>query len=113
MAATALFGQVILLGTPRAPYTANLTDILRLIHTKGLVLRGAHMWRFPASDVREVKQTVSWCYRTLFDLMQSGQLQVAPLRSHLVKPEDAPRVYAGLQNDRDAYWGVVFDWRES
>ena len=110
VAATALFGQIVLLGTPRAPHEANLTDMLRPIHERGLIMRGAHRWRFPPSDVREVKQTISWIYRTLFDLMQSGQLQVAPLRSHLGLPEDAPRYYAGLQNDRDAYWGVVLDW---
>lgn len=110
--ATALFGQIVLLGTPRAPYQSNLTPILRLIHEKGQVMRGAHMWRFPACDVREVKQTVPWGYRTMFDLMISGKLKVPPLRSHFIKPERATEVYRGLKEVPDRYWGVVFDWSE-
>ncbi len=109
--ATALFGQVILLGTPRAALQGNLTDAFHAIHSNGLVVRGAHMWRIPAMDVREVKKTVAWSYRTLFDLMRNGVLNIAPLRSHCVPPEQAPLMYDGLRHHPDQFWGVVLDWR--
>lgn len=112
IAATALFGQVILLGTPRAPQQDEMTPLWHAIHTNGLTVRGAHMWRFPAAALREAKKTVPWGYATMFDLIVSGKLQIAPLRSHLARPEDAPQMYDGLHRDRENYWGVVFDWRE-
>lgn len=108
---TALFGKVALLGTPRAEHVADMAPLLMEIHQKGLEVRGAHQWRFPAMDVREVKKTVPWGFRTMFDLMMAGKLRVEPLRSHFVEPERAPEVYDGLRNKRDEYWGVVFDWR--
>jgi len=108
--ATSLFGQIMLLGTPRAPLTGELTDVFLDIHSRGLVVRGAHMWQFPAFDVRGVKKTVPWAYRMLFDWMKNGRLEVGLLRSHIAKPAEAPRIYEGLQNARDQYWGVVFDW---
>lgn len=79
-------------------------DCIRARH----VLRGAHVWRFPASDVRGVKQTVSWGYQTCFDLIASKQLKVRELASHVIKPEQAPEAYHGLQHDKD---GVIIDWR--
>ena len=110
IAATALYGQVVLLGSPRAQHVTNLTPVLSAIHINGLVVRGAHMWRFPASDMREVKETVAWGYRNMFQFIQNGRLKVAPLRSHIAKPSAASEMYRGLQEQRDKYWGVVFDW---
>lgn len=111
--ATRLFGQAILLGTPRAPYEGNMSESFRLIHQKGLVVRGAHQWRLLAADAREVKHSVAWAFRTMFDLIGSGTLHVAPLRSHVVTPDQAPQAYTGLSSDRNNYWGVVFDWRDA
>ncbi len=109
--ATALFGQVVLLGSPRASFNADLTPTMRTIHTNGLVVRGAHMWRFPASEVRGAKQTVSWAYQTCFELIAAKKLKVRELASHVIKPEQAPEAYHGLQYDKDTWTGVIIDWR--
>jgi hypothetical protein len=37
-------------------------------------------------------------------------LQVAPLRSHTISPAEAPAAYVGLQERKDEYLGVVYDW---
>ena len=108
--ATALFGQIVMLGSPRAAYECNMTKTLRRIHQNGQVLRGAHMWHFPAFDVREVKHTVANNYRTVFSMIADGALKVKPLQSHVARPQDAAGVYDGLQNRREEYWGVVFRW---
>jgi 2-desacetyl-2-hydroxyethyl bacteriochlorophyllide A dehydrogenase len=109
--ATRLFGQVVLLGSPRAPYEVNVTETLMAIHRNGLVVRGAHMWRYPVTEDRNVRRTVKWMLATAYELMLAGKLHVHELVSHVVGPDDAPAAYEGLQNRRDEYTGVVIDWR--
>ena len=38
------------------------------------------------------------------------QINVTPLRSHLLSPEDAESGYLGLLNEKEKYQSVVFDW---
>ncbi|MFW5864140.1 MAG: zinc-binding dehydrogenase [bacterium] len=104
------YGQVVLLGTPRAPHEGDMTVPFQDIHMKCITVRGAHMWQMPAMELVEQKCTVPWAYKTVFDYMLDGRLQVEPLRSHVVKPEEASKIYDGLQNDRETYTSVVFDW---
>ncbi len=108
--ATALMGQTLVLGTPRTPLQGDINEMLHDVHMRGITLKGAHMWQFPAFDVRGAKKTVSWAYRTIYDWMADGALDVKPLHSHTVRLEQAPEVYQGLRNDRDTYWGVVYTY---
>ena len=108
---TALYGQVVLLGTPRAEVRGNLTDAFHTIHERGLVVRGAHMWRLPAADVRECPRNVPWAYETVYRLIGEGSLRVKPLISHVIGPEKVPAAYDGLANRPQEYWGVVIRWR--
>jgi len=110
VAATAMFGKTVLLGSPRAKVTGDLTALLHDIFIRGITLRGAHMWQLPSHDLRGAKKTVSWGYRAMFDWMLSGKLKVSPLRSHTAKLSDAAEVYRGLAESRDRYWGVVFEY---
>lgn len=111
VAATRTSGQVILLGTPRAPYQTDASEMLLQVHRKGLVVRGAHQRHFSGIEGGGAKQTAPWAYATVFDLMLTGQLQIAPLCSHFVRPERAPEIYRGLRQNPQTYWGAVFDWR--
>jgi 2-desacetyl-2-hydroxyethyl bacteriochlorophyllide A dehydrogenase len=108
--ATAKYGQVLLLGSPRAPFSTDITPIMSAIHSKGIVVRGAHMWRFPHKEATNVHQTVEWGYRTCFDLVKSGKLRVRELISHIVKPDEVPAAYEGLERRKNEYTGVVIDW---
>lgn len=110
--ATAVMGQVVLLGSPRAPYQADLTPVMSAIHTQCLTVRGAHMWQFPAFAVRGAKRTVPWAYATCFDLIASGRLKVRELASHVVAPEQAPQAYHGLHHEKEVWTGAVIDWRK-
>jgi threonine dehydrogenase-like Zn-dependent dehydrogenase len=109
--ATALFGQVVLLGSPRAAMEGNLTDVFGPIHMNGLVVRGAHMWRMPVTGDRNVRQSVEWAFATVFDLIARGDLKVRELISHVIAPDGTPAAYDGLQNSPNDYTGVVIDWR--
>jgi len=108
---TALFGQVLLLGTARAPYQGNLTDAFHLIHTNNLTVRGAHMWQYPVEEQRGVSMDVKWAFKTIFELISSGKINVKPLISHIIKPEEAAVAYDGLQNKQEEFTCAVIDWR--
>ncbi|MBD3243866.1 MAG: zinc-binding dehydrogenase [Chitinivibrionales bacterium] len=109
--ATAPFGQVVLVGSPRAPLQADVTLPFSTIHTNGLVVRGAHMWRYPLHSDRNSPRSVDWVFETTFDLIRTGKLKVRELISHVIAPAEVPRAYDGLLNRRDEYTGVVIDWR--
>jgi threonine dehydrogenase-like Zn-dependent dehydrogenase len=49
------FGQVILLGSPRAALETEIPKILRTVHYRWLTFRGAHEWRLPPCPVWEAK----------------------------------------------------------
>ena len=109
--ATKIMGQFTLLGSPRAPFEGNITELLSLVHMNGLIMRGSHMWRFPAMDfLRSQKTTIDWAYRTIYEMMMKGQIIYEPLKSHVLSPDKAPEVYDGLMNKPEEYIGVVFDW---
>ncbi|MCW8129431.1 MAG: zinc-binding alcohol dehydrogenase [Planctomycetota bacterium] len=111
VAAAARLGQVILLGTPRAPVEMNVSPLLRAIHTNGLVVRGAHMWRMEHNDLKMVKKTVAWTTRLMFEYIADGRLNVRNLVSHTIRPEDVPSAYEGLIHRKNEYTAVVIDWR--
>lgn len=110
--ATRVLGRCVLLGTPRQPMTGDLTAMFSRLHLQGIALLGALNWRFPATAQRGVQHTVADAYRICFQMMLDGRLVVEPLRSHLVKPEEAPAMYRMLQDARDRAWGVIIDWRK-
>ena len=105
------FGQVILLGTPRAPVEGNLTEAFHTIHSNLLSVRGAHMWTMPLNKQRGVAKDVEWAFATIFEQIRSGALQVRPLISHIIKPDEVPAAYKGLKETPNEYTGAVIDWR--
>ncbi len=109
---TARFGQVILLGTPRTPWNIDISPALRRVHERGLVMRGAHEWRLPAQQCMETRHSVERNLRKCFELIGRGHLQVAPLRSHVIQPEQIPQAYRGLVSEPNTYSAVVIDWRK-
>ncbi|MDA3962091.1 MAG: zinc-binding alcohol dehydrogenase [Planctomycetota bacterium] len=108
---TALLGQTVLLGSPRAAWESNTTDVLKAIHMNGLTVRGAHMWRFPLIEERGVDHSVERNFRVVFDLIHRGELRVRELISHVIKPKEAAATYAGLRDQPEQYRGAVIDWR--
>lgn len=113
IAATRKLGQVVLLGSARAPVASeNVTPLWYEIHQRGLVIRGAHMWRFPAEEMPGNDRTVAAAFRQVFTEIGSGALRVRDLVSHVIPPADAPAAYHGLQHDRDRWTAVVIDWRK-
>lgn len=109
------YGEVILLGTPRGAYESDLTEVLRHVHLDGLgnvTFKGAHEWRYPVPRDAFVKHSIRRNAELTLELIRAGELQVAPLHSHTLKPEQAEQAYNGLKHQKDDYIGVVFDWTD-
>jgi hypothetical protein len=46
------------------PVQGDIPRLLNRVHMEGVALRGAHMWRFPATAQRGVERTVADAYRS-------------------------------------------------
>jgi 2-desacetyl-2-hydroxyethyl bacteriochlorophyllide A dehydrogenase len=107
--ATATFGEIILLGSPRVSVTGDLNEAFMDIHLRGLQLKGALEWNRPVyttlnenSQAQNMERIIGW--------LQDGRLNIAPLVSHVLPPTEAKRAYEGLLHDKDNYTGVVLKW---
>ena len=111
--ATANYGQIIILGSPRVSVQGDLTELLSDTHLRWITIRGALEWCVPMyPDIGS--RTSQWRkQQTIFDWMARGQLHVEPLISHRLKPEQIKQAYDGLLNEPNVYTGVVLDWTAS
>jgi NADPH:quinone reductase-like Zn-dependent oxidoreductase len=107
-------GQLVLLGTPRAPHTSDTTEFLRDVQLRGLTVTGASEWTLAVTG-RHRQQGESWSieegYLTLRDLLRVGRLNGRGLISEIVPPSSAPAIYRALLGAKRDLLGVVFDWR--
>lgn len=107
-------GDVVLLGSPRGEYRGDLTALLNKVHLWGcgcVTLKGAHEWRFPLKPAEGAKHSIQRNVEILLGLLAAGDLNVAPLLTHLLPPAECQTAYQGLLNHKDVFGGVVFDWR--
>ncbi|WP_054024607.1 zinc-dependent alcohol dehydrogenase [Bacillus sp. FJAT-28004] len=109
----AKLGEIIFLGSPRGEYNTDVTDILNYCHLYGrgcITFKGAHEWRYPVEPNEFVKHSLVRNSKIVFELMKQKRLQIEPLISHVIKPEQAQEAYEGLRTNKDQYNGVLFDW---
>lgn len=109
-------GEVVLLGSPRDPLQANVTELLQRIHLWGygcLTFKGAHEWRYPVKEDPNgfFKHSIERNARIVLRLIAEGRLKVDPLLTHLLPPERCAEAYEGLRERPSEFLGVVFDWR--
>ena len=110
---TATFGEVILLGTPRAPVEGNLTDLLAHVHHRWVTLKGALEFRVPVKPVPQMRNSVQGNLETVYSLMAQGKLKLAPLISHRLPADELATAYRGLEEEKEVYTGVVLEWAAS
>lgn len=109
--ATAAFGQLVILGSPRVPVEGNLTELLSDVHLRWITMRGALEWCVPMyPDVGN--RTSQWSKQEqIFDWMQRGLLQIDPLVSHRLPPTAIKEAYEGLLHQPETYTGVALVWQ--
>lgn len=111
LAAAARFGQLILLGSPRVPVEGNLTELLSDVHLRMITMRGALEWSLPLYPDIGNRTSQYSKQMTIFDWVQGCKLQLEPLISHRLPPQEIKRAYEGLLRQPDEYTGVALVWK--
>ena len=106
----ARYGQVVLMGTPRADMDMNVTPVFNRIHMNMLTVRGAFNNLFPLRETEGCRITVERNLRYFESLIADGRIDAGKIISHVIKPEDIQDAYHGLMYDRENYRCVVIDW---
>lgn len=109
--ATANFGQLVLLGSPRVPVEGNLTELLSDVHLRWITVRGGLEWCLPTYSELPKMESLYSKQQMVFDWIRSGKLALAPQISHTIKPERIKEAYDGLLNQPHLYTGVVLNWK--
>ena len=107
------YGEAILLGSPRGAFETDATEILNhvhYIHRGSITFKGALEWRFPTYQNDFVKHSIERNSRIVMNLINNKSLNIQPLLTHELKPEDAAKGYEGLKNNQDKFLGVIFNW---
>ncbi|MBI9104866.1 MAG: zinc-binding alcohol dehydrogenase [Spirochaetales bacterium] len=107
-------GELVLLGTPRAEHSTDLTPALRKVHLRStnVAIKGAHEWVYPVKEIPFAKHSFVRNTKIAMNLIRDGKLKIEPLLSHVVKPEGAKEAYEGLRTKTGGYTGVVVDWND-
>jgi 2-desacetyl-2-hydroxyethyl bacteriochlorophyllide A dehydrogenase len=111
LAATANFGQLIILGSPRVAVEGNLTELLSDVHLRCITLRGALEWCIPMYPDVGGRESHFGKQAMIFDWLGRDLLQLEPLISHRLPPERIKEGYDGLLGAPHQYTGVLLEWR--
>ena len=104
-------GEVILLGSPRGQ-GGEMGPMLSDVHHKGVSITGAFEWLPPFHDAKagwgpSLETTV----HTVMSWIRTGRLRTEGMVSQVASPESCQEVFGRLASDRNAQFGVVFDWQ--
>lgn len=103
-------GRISLLGCTRE--SDCKIDYYQKVHLPGIKLIGAHNFIRPKDESYPHHWTHHDDCRAILDLISAKKVQVKPIVSRVVKPENAPQIYKELCEDKNFPIGTVFDWRE-
>ena len=110
--ATADHGQLIILGSPRAPVEANIAAFLSDVHLRWIAVKGALEWMIPMYPTVGRRMSQYSKQETIFSWLERGLLQLEPLISHRLKPSQIKQAYDGLRDHPETYTGVALDWTD-
>ena len=103
-------GRISLLGCTRISDCS--VDYYKQVHRPGVKLIGAHNFVRPKLESYPHHWTHQDDCNAILDMISSGRLQVAPIVSRVVSPEESPQIYDELCDSADFPIGTVFDWRD-
>lgn len=110
IAASAAYGQIVLLGSPREGFTADVTPALNAIHMKMLTVKGAFNNLFPVYAHEGSRLSVERNFAAIVERIADGRIDVRRMLSHVIKPEETEAAYHGLMYDKENYRCVAIDW---
>lgn len=103
--------RLVLLASTRGE-TSNV-NFYRDVHKKGLILYGAHNSIRPRQESSPNFWTLEDDSRLLLALIARNRFNVAPLISHRIRGEDAPKAYQLLMEWNPGLLGVVLQWNDT
>ena len=103
-------GRISLLGCTRISDCP--IDFYAQVHRPGVKLIGAHNLVRPKIESYPHHWTHQDDCKAVLKLLAAGRIQVKPIVSRIVKPEDCAEIYTQLCEDPLFPMGTVFDWRE-
>ena len=103
-------GRISLLGCTRV--SDCQVDYYQKVHRPGVKLIGAHNFVRPKVESYPHHWTHHDDCRAILDLISAKKIQVLPMVSRVVKPEQAFEIYKQLCEDKNFPLGTVFDWRD-
>ena len=104
-------GRISLLGCTRVSDCA--VDYYQQVHRPGVKLIGAHNFVRPKVESYPHHWTHQDDCKAILDLIAAGRIQVEPIVSRVVSPEDCTEIYNQLCDDPAFPIGTVFDWRDT
>ncbi len=110
LAATRTFGQLVLLGTPRAPVQGNLTDFLGEVHYRSIRVLGALEWQYPMYPTINAQISQYEKQAMILHWIRESRIQLEPLISHRLPPVEIEQAYQGLLHEKEIYTGVALQW---
>lgn len=105
-------GRISLLGCTRVSDCTDI-DYYSQVHCPGIKLIGAHNYVRPKVESYPHHWTHHDDCNAILDMIATDRLQVKPILSRIVKPEQAPEIYTQLCDDPGFPLGTVFDWRDN
>ena len=108
---SAKHGQVILLGSPRAGFTCDVTPLFNTIHMKMLEVKGAFNECQAFYEVEGTRLNVVRNIKAVERLLLDGTIDAEKLISHVIKPEQIMEAYHGLMHEKEEYHCVAIDWK--
>ena len=102
-------GRISLLGCTRISDCA--VDYYQQVHKPGVKLIGAHNLVRPKVESYPHHWTHQDDCKAILDMIAAGRVQVAPIVSRVVSPEDCTEIFDQLCDDPHFPMGTVFDWR--
>ncbi len=103
-------GRISLLGCTRVSDCA--VDYYQKVHRPGVKLIGAHNFVRPKVESYPHHWTHHDDCRAILGLLSAKKIEILPMVSRVVKPEDASEIYTELCEDKNFPMGTVFDWRD-
>ena len=105
-------GEIVMIGAPWGGDANSVpsSQITRLLFYRFLRLRSGSEWEIPRQPEPLVTGSNYQNSVTALDWIASRKLNVRPLITHRIKPDDAPAAYAGLRDRPNDYLGVVIEW---
>jgi len=103
-------GRISLLGCTRVSDCS--VDYYQQVHRPGVKLIGAHNMVRPKLESYPHHWTHQDDCKAILDLIAASRIQVSPIVSRVVSPEDATEIFNQLCDDPEFPMGTVFDWKK-